>query len=160
MCVHASSGVWVWNHDGWPGEEQRAWHGVHGHSVHLHPSPVNAAAAALRLWDTLLMSQWILGDLSCGVTEFRPWQNALHASILFFLLAFVSIPLLPPFMAFCFFRLHSHFLDLALTRQKSCCKMSYLQWPPHVSSKYSSIHQHGAIMLMTELMRVHAHLMS
>lgn len=65
VYVHA----WVWNHDGWCLEEQRAWVRVHQDSVHLHPSPVNAAAAALTLWDTLLTSLWILGDLSCGVNR-------------------------------------------------------------------------------------------
>lgn len=65
VYVHA----WVWNHDRWCLEEQRAWVRVHQDSVHLHPSPVNAAAAALTLWDTLLTSLWILGDLSCGVNR-------------------------------------------------------------------------------------------
>lgn len=89
MCVHAFSSVWVLNHDGWQGEEQRARVCVHRDSVHLHPSPVNAAAAPLRLWDTLLTSQWILGDLSCGVTEFKPRMYAIHNSIFIFLLAFI-----------------------------------------------------------------------
>lgn len=89
MCVHAFSSVWVLNHDGWQGEEQRARVCVHQDTVHLHPSPVNAAAAPLRLWDTLLTSQWILGDLSCGVTEFKPRMYAIHNSIFIVLLAFI-----------------------------------------------------------------------
>lgn len=89
MCVHAYGSVWVWNHDGWRGEEQRAAGCVHQDSVHLHPSPVNAAAAALRLWDTLLMSQWILGDSSCRVAEFKPCMYAIHNSIFILPFAFI-----------------------------------------------------------------------
>lgn len=83
MCVHASGSVWVWNHDGWAAEEQRAGDCVHRRAVRLHPSPLNAAAAAApRLRDTMLTSQWILGDLSCQVAGFKPREDAIHNSIL------------------------------------------------------------------------------
>lgn len=83
MCVHASGSVWVWNHDGWAAEEQRAGDCVRRRAVRLHPSPLNAAAAAApRLRDTMLTSQWILGDLSCQVAGFKPREDAVHNSIL------------------------------------------------------------------------------
>lgn len=113
MCVHASGSVWVWNHDGWAAEEQRAGDCVHRRAVRLHPSPLNAAAAAApRLRDTMLTSQWILGDLSCQVAGFKPREDAIHNSILIL----YPDPFISPFI-YCFSVLHysySHFVLLSL----------------------------------------------
>lgn len=119
-CVHASSSVWLYNHDWW---EQRARGCVHPNiSIHL-------LLIQQRLWDTLLTSQWILGDFSCRDTEFKPCMYAIRNPILI-----ISYALLFPFpfsfhslSSYCFpsFPLLLHYsalplgLSVLVTRQSS-----------------------------------------
>lgn len=118
MCVHVFSRRRLWNHDGWRGEEQRARDCVHQDSARLHPSPANAAAAALRLWDALLTSQWILGDLSYRFSEFTPRMCAAHTHICVLMFIFYlplsevrSLPLLPSFLSFSLSFIHPPILS-------------------------------------------------
>lgn len=131
MHVHVLGRLWVLNHDGSASREQGAQDCVHRRSKHLHPSPVNAAAAAVRGSGTL-------SDVPMNPGWFIMWSqswspDARRKAILIFLFLYFCV-----FLTSSHLRLMLHFwLEMLFYRWWTCwCDWSalvyhllhHLQW--------------------------------